>query len=214
MAGHIEAETGIDPRSWLSPTDKDTRANIETRERDVDTPKITSREIIEAHHRIGDIMDRGADPEATSDELEGLDAEADALFEELGEATPQKLEALRAVCLHLEAEEKMIRAEERRLATRRRSRERAILRVRSYAAGILSSRRAAGMDPRIKTAEHTFYLQRSRSFISPKHVSPWIEQGWVTRDPKPDKVAARAAVEAGIEVEGFGFEESEGIRWK
>jgi len=181
---------------------------------DKGTPKLTSREIIEAHHRIGDIMDRGADAETTSAELDALDAEAASIFEELGEATPQKLEALRAVCLHLEAEEKMLRAEERRLATRRRSRERAIERVRSYAAGILSSRRAAGLDARIKTAEHTFYLQRSRSFVAPKHVSAWVEQGWVTRDPKPDKSAARAAIEAGIEVEGFGFEEREGIRWK
>ena len=177
-------------------------------------PKLTSYEIIRASHRVGEIMDITAHFETRSEEIEQLDKEALALLEALGTETPGKLEALRAVCTHLDSEAKMLREEEKRLAGRRRGRETAIERVRSYAAGILSARRQAGMEPKIKTESGTFWLASSTRLEGPKSVDRWKEAGWSRTEIKPDKVAAKAALEDGAQVDGFELVSSESVRWR
>jgi len=175
---------------------------------------LTSYDIVKAYHRIGEIMDAAAHFETRSEEIEQLDKEALALLEALGTETPGKLEALRAVCTHLDSEVKMLREEEKRLAGRRRGRETAIERVRSYAAGILSARRQAGMEPKIKTESGTFWLASSTRLEGPKSVDRWKEAGWSRTEIKPDKAAAKAALEGGAQVDGFELVSSESVRWR
>ena len=177
-------------------------------------PKLTSYDIVSAYHRIGEIMDIAAHFETRAEEVEQLDEEALDLLEALGTETPGKLEALRAVCTHLDSEAKMLREEEKRLAGRRRGRETAIERVRSYAAGILSARRLAGMEPKIKTESGTFWLASSTRLEGPKSVDRWEEAGWSRTEVKPDKIAAKAALEDGAQVDGFELVTSEAVRWR
>jgi len=179
------------------------------------TPLLSSLEIVAAHQRLASIMDAGA--EADPERLEELDAEALALFDTLADAVPEKLEALRAVALRLEADAKMLREEEKRLAARRHNLERGIESVRNYAAVILQSRRDAGQDAKIRTAGHTFWLIRSRSITGPiGNISAWREMGWIReRDPEPDKIKAkREAKEMDRLPQGFAWRERESISWR
>ena len=130
------------------------------------TPKLTSHEIIAAYYRLGDLMDEGGDPTTTSERQEEIDEEAIELFERLGDEAPDKLEALRSVAIHAEGEARMLRDEERRLAQRRRGREKLVTRLKGYAGQVLAARRLAGQEPKIKTASHTFWLQSSTSLTN------------------------------------------------
>ena len=173
--------------------------------------KLTSRDIIEAYHRIGEIMDLAGAPDIDDAALDALDTEA---LDSLGAEAPEKLEKIRAVCTHLSSEADLLRAEERRLAARRKSRERAIERVRGYAAGILSSRRVAGLDPKIKTTAGTYWLATTKSLEGPPGASAWEEAGLAKVEVKPDRTAARKALEGGAVIDGFALVEKESIRWR
>ena len=176
------------------------------------SPRITSQDIIEAFHRIAQIMIDAA--EAEGDELARLDEEALDLLEKLGDAPEEKLERLRAVSLHLDAQAKMLRDEEKRLATRRRALESGVSAVRRYAGDILKARREAGYEPRIKTPSHSFWLAMTTSLVGPEHVSAWREQGWTRPEEKPDKTAATKALKGGAEADGFRLAASESVRWR
>jgi len=176
--------------------------------------KITSRDIVEAYHRIGEIMDLAGAPDLDDAAVDALDTEALALLDALGGEAPDKLGKLRAVCTHLAGEAELLRIEERRLAARRKSRERAVERVRGYAAGILSSRRVAGLDPKIKTTDGTYWLATSKSLEGPKSVGEWEEVGLTKVEVKPDRTAARKALESGAALDGFALVEKESIRWR
>ena len=176
--------------------------------------KLTSRDIIEAYHRIGEIMDLAGAPDIDGAALDALDTEALDLLDSLGAEAPEKLEKIRAVCAHLSSEADLLRAEERRLAARRKSRERAIERVRGYAAGILSSRRVAGLDPKIKTTAGTYWLATTKSLEGPLGASAWEEAGLAKVEIKPDRSAARKALEGGAVIDGFALVEKESIRWR
>ena len=178
------------------------------------TPKLTSREIIAAYYRLGDLMDEGGDPTTTSERQEEIDEEAIELFERLGDEAPDKLEALRSVAIHAEGEARMLRDEERRLAQRRRAREKLVTRLKSYAGQVLAARRLAGQDPKIKTAAHTFWLQSSTSLQAPEELPAWEEQGWIKTKVEPDRAAARKALKSGTEAQGFELVEQESIRWR
>ena len=176
--------------------------------------KLTSRDIIEAYHRIGEIMDLAGAADIDPAALDALDTEALDLLDSLGAEAPEKLEKIRAVCAHLSSEADLLRAEERRLAARRKSRDRAIERVRGYAAGILSSRRVAGLDPKIKTAACTYWLAKVKSLEGPPGASAWEEAGLAKVEVKPDRTAARKALEGGAVIDGFALVEKESIRWR
>ena len=176
--------------------------------------KLTSRDIIEAYHRIGEIMDLAGAPDIDNAAMDALDTEALDLLDSLGAEAPEKLEKIRAVCTHLSSEADLLRAEERRLAARRKSRERAIERVRGYAAGILSSRRVAGLDPKIKTTAGTYWLATTKSLEGPPGASAWEEAGLAKVEVKPDRTAARKALEGGAVIDGFALVEKESIRWR
>ena len=175
---------------------------------------LTSYEIMQAYFRIGELMDEGGDQMTEADRLKEIDEEALGLLESLAAETPEKLEKLRAVAKHLESEAAMLRAEEKRLATRRRARESAIDRVKNYAGGILSARRGAGQDAKVSTESGTFWLASSTSLSGPKEVSAWVEQGWTKPKVEPDKTAAKNALKSGASAQGFELVTKESIRWR
>ena len=176
--------------------------------------KFTSHEIMCAYFRIGELMDEGGDPTTGAERQEEIDAEVFGLFDALAIETPEKLEKLRAVARHLEAEVDLLRAEEKRLATRRRSRERGLERVRNHAGGILSARREAGQEAKLQTASGTFWLASSTSLSGPSELSAWVEQGWTKTKQEPDKTAAKKALKAGTQAQGFELVTKESIRWR
>jgi len=176
--------------------------------------KLTSHEIMCAYFRIGELMDEGGDPTTGAERQEEIDAEALGLFEALATEAPEKLESLRAVARHLEAEVGLLREEERRLAKRRQARERAIVRVKSYAGGILSARREAGQEAKLQTTSGTFWLASSTSLSGPSELSAWVEQGWTKTKQEPDKTAAKKALKAGTQAQGFELVTKESIRWR
>tara|TARA_R100000655_G_scaffold87428_2_gene127603 strand:- start:957 stop:1496 length:540 start_codon:yes stop_codon:yes gene_type:complete len=176
--------------------------------------KLTSHEIMCAYFRIGELMDEGGDPTTGAERQEEIDVEALGLLEALATETPEKLEKLRAVARHLEAEAEMLRAEEKRLAARRRSRERGLDRVKSCAGGILSARREAGQEAKVSTESGTFWLASSTSLSGPSEVSAWVEQGWTKTKVEPDKTAAKKALKAGADAQGFELVTKESIRWR
>ena len=174
-------------------------------------PKLTSYDIVTAFQRVLFIQSQSIDVDPET--LEALDTEAIEILDGLGTAPEEKLEALRAVSLRLQAEEKLIAGEIQSLTRSRRSAVRAVERVRCYARDILIARRAAGCEPKIKTPTHSFRLQKSTSLEGPSHVSAWHEMGWTRTKEEPDKVAATNALKAGVEADGFRLAVKESIRW-
>ena len=175
---------------------------------------LTSHQIVLAFEELVDLMVEGGAPETTSERLAEIDEDAVALFEKLGEEVPEKLDRLRAVETRLAAEANLLVREAKRLKGRANSIEIGVDRVRQYAADILKARRRAGQDPKVKTSEGTYWLQKSTRFESPSQTSAWLEQGFVKTQKVIDRDAARKAIKEGVKADGFGFVESESIRWR
>jgi len=175
-------------------------------------PTITSMDLIEKAHRLGFIMDLAADIDDEA-ELAKLDDEATELLETLAAETPDKLDALRAVFLRIEAETKLIRQEEKTLAAKRRAREGALDRIRSLTLGILQGRRESGLDPKVRTETNTFWLQTSAALVGPEDPALWPHR-WQRVKVEPDRKAASEALKAGEAVDGFRLDEREGVRWR
>ncbi len=70
------------------------------------------------------------------------------------------------------------------------------------------------MEPKIKTESGTFWLVSSTRLEGPKSAERWKEAGWARTEIKPDKAAAKAALEGGAQVDGFELVTSESVRWR
>ena len=175
-------------------------------------PKLTSYDIVTAFQRVLFIQSQSIDVDPET--LEALDTEAIEILDGLGTAPEEKLEALRAVSLRLEAEEKLIAGEIKSLTRSRIAAARAVERVRCYARDILIARREAGCEPKIKTPSHSFWLQKTTSIAGPEHVSAWHEMGWTRTKEEPDRAAATKALKSGVEAEDFRIVTKESIRWR
>lgn len=173
---------------------------------------ITSMDIIEKAHRLGFIMDSAGETDDT-DTLDQLDKEAMTILQELAEEIPSKLDALRAVWLRLDAEVGLIRQEEKMLASKRRARERGMLRVREFSTSILQGMRDMGEEPKLKTTTNTFWLSQSTSIEGPSDASLWPHR-WQRVKIDPDKKSALKALKGGEEVDGFHLVEKEGVSWR
>jgi len=149
-----------------------------------------------------------ADPQSG----EWLD-EAQRLVDGLAVSIPDKLDSYRAVAVRMEAEARTLREEEQRLASRRKACENGVERLRSMAAGMLDGWRELGNDPKIKTAEGTYWLQESQSIKGPERVEDWPAE-WQRVTVSADRAAASKAAKAGTLPEGFDVAVSESVRWR
>ena len=176
--------------------------------------KLTSREIIAACHELMLLSDCAVLEDEGREEIAQLDARALATLTMLGEEVPEKLRSLRAVVIRLGGEATMLRAEARSLTERARRIEREVDRVRGYGIQILIAQREAGLPATIKTEAGTFYLSTHKRLVGPDHISPWIEFGHTKTETKPDRAAAKKALEAGETHPDFTIEAREVLNWR
>ena len=182
------------------------------------TPVLTSIGIVEAHHRLADLMERGGneeDPEI----VEAIDAEALALFESLATDTPLRLDRLRAVATRLKSEESMLQDEIKRLQARKKSLASGVSRIKQYGTTILTTMRdQAGLDPRIKTTSATYYLHTSTSVQGPEDPADWPAV-WQTTKVVANRAMAKKALKSATEPDaelraGFSMITSETMAWR
>ena len=176
--------------------------------------KLTSRDIAAAYYRLAEMASEAGQLEEGSAELERMDAEALELFETLGEEAPEKLESLRAVSVRLDGEAKLLREESKRLTGIARRLEREVERVRSYGVQILTAQREAGLPTKLKTSGGTFWLSTHKRLVGPDHISAWSEFGYTKTEIKPDRTAAKKALEAGETHPDFTIEAREVLNWR
>ena len=176
--------------------------------------KLTSREIADAYYRLAEMASMAGEMEPGSEELERIDAEALEMLEALGEEAPEKLESLRAVALRLDGEARMLLAESKRLAGIARRLKREVERVRGYGAQILTAQREAGLPSKVKTEGGTFWLSTHKRLVGPEHISAWTEFGYTKTEIKPDRTAAKKALEAGETHPDFAIEAREVLNWR
>ena len=175
--------------------------------------KPTARTLSEvAMMAVNLIDDALALPDDDPQRAELLD-EATRLIDGLAVDIPDKLNAYRGVAVRMEAEARTLREEEQRLASRRRAAESGVERMRAAAAGMLVGWRELGHEPKIKTAEGTYWLQESQSIRGPERVEDWPVE-WQRVTVAPDRAAASKAAKAGTLPEGFGVVTSESVRWR
>ena len=173
---------------------------------------LTSFDLIQKAHRLGLIMDIASE-EDDPGALAELDAEAVDILETLAEETPDKLDALRAVYLRLDAEATLLRDEEKLLANKRRARESGRDRVKAFMLALLQGSRDAGQGSRVSTPTNTFWLQSSIRLVGPDDPTLW-PRIWQRQTVTPDKKAASAALKGGHVEDGFRLEETDGVRFR
>ena len=170
----------------------------------------SARDLTASCFLLLDILARADEDEAARDAL--LD-EASALLDSLAVDVPAKLDALRAVAVRLDAEAALLRAEEQRLAARRKTADRGVERVREAAAELLRAHREAQGPGVLRTTAGSYWLAPSTRLEGPDNVEMWPRE-WRKLTVSADKAAAKAALEAGREVDGFALVTSESVRWR
>lgn len=171
---------------------------------------LTSTEIVDAAARMGQLMDALNDGGADAPAIE---AELDRIMDALAESVPDRLDALAWVYARLDGEAALLRAEEKRIAVRRRASEAAADRVKSRASAVLVAWQTLGNEPKVKTLHRSFWLARSTRLEGPEDIEAWPPD-WRRTKIEPDRAAAKTALEGGAEVAGFRLATEESVRWR
>ncbi len=184
---------------------------------------MTSQEIVDVAGRLVDLFTEDEERVELADLWE-IDLqrgrELAELVDLLGEAVPAKLDGISFVIDRLKADAAQLREWEKELAAKRKTRDRAIERLRQRATEILTASRSAGQftgdDGKIKVGKDTgavrsHWLVTTVSIDGPEEIDHWPE-GWQSVVIKPDKRAALGALKSGEERDGFRLVEREGWR--
>lgn len=180
---------------------------------------MASHQIIEFAWDLVRLLDT-ADESGWRDEYE-LSAEINRMVDTLGEAIPQKLDAISYVIDNMKAEAQKLRSWEKELAQKRRAQEAGISRLQQTAASLLTASRESGLFIDAKTgrvkvnrdhgATRSHWLAATESVEGPESPELWPE-GWRIKTFKPDKKSALAALKSGDTVDGFQIVRREGWR--
>ena len=131
----------------------------------------STHEIIEAQAHLQAMVEALLYAEGDA-ERDAIQAEIDTWLEALGDAEPEKLDALRHVHRRLSTLEEEARAEARRLGERARSIASQAERVKGLTAVILDGRRRRGAEAKVTTATATYRLQLGpASVVGPEDVA-------------------------------------------
>lgn len=151
-------------------------------------------------------------------ELETDEAISGLLAEQIDsymEGLPQKVERLYYVQKRASAESKLLQEEAARLMARANACGKIEARVKDMAKDLLLSHESLTSETKLKTPTVTAWLQMSSTVMGPVDVEQWPEDLVTTRVTKaPDKIAARARLKLGEEIEGVYLMPSVGIRWR
>ena len=124
--------------------------------------------------------------------------------------TGDQIGALRAYIVRAKSDAAMLRAEEKRLADRRRAIERQVLPVKLEIKHLLEAAELQTGEAKVKRPDFTAYLQRSQRVDGPAHVADWPER-WVVISARPDRAAAKKALKKGHEEAGFALIEQRSV---
>lgn len=181
----------------------------------MDTPTLTSLEIVELQQEICHLMAEAAE-EQEAEELDRIDAKVEALYELLGDSAEDKLTRLRAVARRIEAEAEMLKQEAAVISRARKSHAQSLARVKTWATSLMVGLAETKGTTKLAIDGRSFWLAKTWKLDGPKEASDW-PQDWqrtVTKT-EPDKTAAKAALKAGADVpDGFAWEQVDGIRWR
>ncbi|MED3623235.1 siphovirus Gp157 family protein [Neobacillus thermocopriae] len=126
----------------------------------------------------------------------------------LNDAIEIKADGYAKVMKNLEAQAKAIKAEEERLAERRKSLENNIKKLKE---SLKQAMLNAGMK-RIKTELFSFTIQKNPPSVEVLNEKAIPVNYFVPQDPKLDKKSILADLKNGIEVPGVELKQSEGLR--
>lgn len=184
---------------------------------------MTSRQIERVASDLVDLLTEEAEKKSLADDW-SIDFEESArvaeLVDLLGETVPGKLDSISFVIDRLKGEVGRFREWEKELAAKRRSRERAIDRLRSCALGILTASREAGQfvdsEGRVRVGQESgsirsHWVAKSTSVEGPESIDLWPEE-WRSVSIRPDKKTALESLRRGEGRDGFRLIEKEGWR--
>ena len=126
--------------------------------------------------------------------------------------TEDKLEAWRAIYRRAEAEAMLAKAEALRHSKIQKRFESVMVRAKLAGVDLLEARELVGESTNVQGVAH---LMRGTSFVAPKDLASWPAEYLVEQDPKPDRTAARKAMQNGKSLgDGFRRENRSSIVWK
>ena len=149
-------------------------------------------------------IDEGLIPEeAIADTLEAIEGEIE-----------YKADNLACVLKTLEAEAAAIKAEEKNLAERRKQKENAGERIKSYLSDVLQRLNIS----KIETARNKITFRKSDSVVVDDTFIKWAQDHRADllkfSEPTADKTAIKAALKEGAEIEGAHIESKQNIQIK
>ena len=147
------------------------------------------------------------------DQLASVDNAEDAqtvtqLFDGITDAIEDKLLAIARVAKNLDAEADAIKAEESRLAERRRAIENNVRRLKDYAQQNMEQ---SGID-RAKDALFTISLQNSPPSVRVEDEGAIPRDYYIEQAPKLDKRSILEALKSGSDVPGVSLHQSRSLR--
>ncbi|MFS0560101.1 siphovirus Gp157 family protein [Terribacillus sp. 179-K 1B1 HS] len=143
------------------------------------------------------MIEEGADPEALADTLESID-----------EALEDKVENIYYVLRNIEGDINAIKAEEHRLAEKRRAAEKNQQSLKDY---LKQSMERTGKT-KIKRPTFTVGIQKNPPSVDIENPELVPKHFFIAQDPKLDKKAIIAQIKAGEEVPGAVIKQTESIR--
>ena len=178
-------------------------------------PKLTSYKLAQLQLEIVHLMERGASEE-DPEQLEQIAQRVLELYEQLGEKPEEKLAALRAVVLRVEAEVASIAKEVKQLEASNRARRKTIERLKGLSAVLMRGIAETKGITKIVLEGHTYWTARVWSMSAPSGVGDWPEEWQRTvTTVVADRGVAREALKGGAPVpDGWSWEPVEGIRWR
>lgn len=129
-------------------------------------------------------------------------------LESLGEALEEKAENTAKLIKSLDAQTEVIKAEEKRLADRRRALENKAKRMKDY---LQENLEAAGIK-KVKGQLLTVAIQKNPPSLNVVDESLIDQSYFVEQKPVLDKKALLQAIKDGAEVEGAELKQTEGVR--
>lgn len=173
---------------------------------------LTSYDIAHMQAKLAFLMEQAAQEDADPQ----LFDEMDRLYLELEGAVPDKLLALRAVCVRTDAEIAVIDDEIAILRAAKTARQKTIDRVKGYCMQLLEGNEAAHHSSQVKAGGHTFWIANGERMVYPDDLADWPEEyirEKVVRSA--DKAGAKKALNGVDELPaGFSREPTRSVRWR
>jgi hypothetical protein len=144
-----------------------------------------------------------------------LGEDMDAILDEFLRLLPDKVGAIRYVIDRVALERDYLKAEEARLADRRRSWDARLAKIKVKATALMHAHQEVTGERKIKAADYTAWLATTTSVHGPELATAWphrfLSEEVVVR---VDKKAAKAALQAGEEFDGLTLVERDGVRFR